>query len=118
MELGEAKTQFQTQSPEPTLFSLLIATRLAQCHDDRDKVYGLLGVCGDYDRAAIQVSYKPECTAVSQYQAATAHYLGKYSLALNDVLACVDHEPSPDLPSWVPTGEGPDRPSRLDRLVC
>lgn len=85
------------------LFDLLVESREAKCYDNRDKVYGLLGVCQEQDRSAIKPSYADEFLVTHLYRDITTRHLNdnKSSLRLGVVLTCVDHE-SLDLPSWVP----------------
>ncbi|KAL0780169.1 hypothetical protein CaCOL14_004653 [Colletotrichum acutatum] len=96
------------------LFDLLIESREAKCYDNRDKVYGLLGVCQDQDRSAIKPSYADEFPVTRLYRDITTRHLddNKGSLRLGVVLTCVDHE-SPDLPSWVPDWRNPRRTHSL-----
>ncbi|KAK1637842.1 heterokaryon incompatibility protein-domain-containing protein [Colletotrichum phormii] len=90
------------------LFDLLVESREANCYDNRDKVYGLLGVCDDRDRSAIKPSYAEEFPVTHLYRDITTRHLenNKGSLRLGVVLTCVDHE-SLDLPSWVPDWRNP-----------
>ncbi|UQC81799.1 uncharacterized protein CLUP02_07285 [Colletotrichum lupini] len=96
------------------LFDLLIESREAKCYDNRDKVYGLLGVCQDQDRSAIRPSYADEFPVTHLYRDITIRHLdnNKGSLRLGVVLTCVDHE-SIDLPSWVPDWRNPRRTHSL-----
>ncbi|KAF4780098.1 hypothetical protein HER10_EVM0009359 [Colletotrichum scovillei] len=97
-----------------SLFDLLIESREAKCYDNRDKVYGLLGVCRDQDRSAIKPSYADDFPVTHLYRDITTRHLddNKGSLRLGVVLTCVDHE-SPDLPSWVPDWRNPRRTHSL-----
>ncbi|KAK4151278.1 HET-domain-containing protein [Chaetomidium leptoderma] len=114
VELGHIKVEFQACPAHPNLFALLVATRQAQCYDARDKIYGLLGVCHDEEREAINLSYADECTAASQYHAAAIHYMLNHPVInINAVLTSVDHECSPDLPSWVPDWRKPRQTTAL-----
>ncbi|KAI3528388.1 hypothetical protein CSPX01_16269 [Colletotrichum filicis] len=96
------------------LFDLLVESREAKCYDNRDKVYGLLGVCQDQDRSAIRPSYADEFPVTHLYRDITIRHLdnNKGSLRLGVVLTCVDHE-SIDLPSWVPDWRNPRRTHSL-----
>ncbi|KAH7122194.1 heterokaryon incompatibility protein-domain-containing protein, partial [Dactylonectria estremocensis] len=96
------------QDQQVDLFSLLVRARNAQCYDPRDKVYGLLGVCSDQDRAAVSVSYAKDCTAAGLFHDLTTRYLGDGAIRTSRILSFVDHE-SPDLPSWVPDWRVPSQ---------
>lgn len=109
--LEGVKQRFSSRSGGIELFRLLDETRNAQCYDSRDKVYGLLGMCSDTDRAAVRISYADDNTAVQLFRDVTAHYL-RAGGALYYVLCSVDHGSS-DIPSWVPDWRKPRRTPSL-----
>lgn len=98
-----AKSYYQTHRKGTSLFDLLVFTRHAKCYDSRDKIYGLLAMCGEKDRNAVRTSYAGDFTPAELYRDVIVHYLARDSggLGLTTVLSSVDHE-SLDLPSWVP----------------
>jgi hypothetical protein len=115
-ELNWMRILFGSTPTHPGLFQLLVATRPAECYDPRDKIYGLLGICEDSDRAAIQPSYALGCTAESQYHAEAVQFCLSRDTTrwnLGDLLLSVDHEPSPGLPSWVPDWRKPRETASL-----
>jgi len=63
LEPGHIRTEYKAQNQRELLLHLLVDPRDAQCYDPRDKVFALLGVCCDGDKAAIRTSYARECTA-------------------------------------------------------
>ncbi|OHE97766.1 hypothetical protein CORC01_06971 [Colletotrichum orchidophilum] len=97
-----------------SLFDLLVGSREAKCYDNRDKVYGLLGVCDNRDRSATKLSYADDFPVTHLYRDLTARHLwsNPSSLRLGVILTCVDHE-SLDLPSWVPDWRFPRRTHSL-----
>lgn len=95
----------------PSLFHLLIYTRSAASTDPRDKVYALLGMCDYDDRAVIHPSYAEDCTAAKQYHTVAVSFIerSRFGSDLSHVLTAIDHEPSANLPSWVPDWRQPRR---------
>ncbi|KAK0638428.1 Heterokaryon incompatibility protein 6 [Lasiodiplodia hormozganensis] len=83
-----------------SLFSLLTSTRNARSADPRDKVYGLFGICKR--PGYLKVSYDESVTAADVYFTATLQCVTADVLYFFPMLCCVDHEPRPGLPSWVP----------------
>ncbi|AEO63096.1 uncharacterized protein THITE_2107963 [Thermothielavioides terrestris NRRL 8126] len=107
-ELCSMKNQQASSANLPPLIELLASTRKVQCYDARDRIYALLGICSHADRAAIRPSYAPEWTDAKQYRAYATYFITQNTLrAPSWMLLCVDHEPSPDLPSWVPDWRKP-----------
>lgn len=99
--------QYPQGSPA-SLFSLLAETRTSQCFDPRDKVYGLLEVCHEDDRAAINVGYEKDCTHADLYRQTTVRWVQANRSFLGVILAYVDHESS-GVPSWVPGWSEPSQ---------
>ncbi|KAI6764093.1 hypothetical protein HG530_007882 [Fusarium avenaceum] len=106
--LGEAICNIENMKPGGTIssiFRILIDTRYAECWDPKDRIYGLLGICNDGDRAAIRVIHSSDYTAASLYQDVAARFIRGDDLSpwmrLTQLLGAVEHESS-DLPSWVP----------------
>lgn len=104
----------QTEGGPNLLFNLLIDSRNAQCYDLRDKIYGLLGVCGNRDRPAVRTSYAQDFTVGQLYHDMAVYELStdSHGLQLTIVLTSVDHDSS-DLPSWVPDWRKPRRTTAL-----
>jgi hypothetical protein len=73
-QLSSAKFRRENRLVMPPLIELLITTRSVQCYDARDRIYAMLGICEDEDRAIVRPSYTPECTVETQYHALAAHY--------------------------------------------
>ncbi|KAK7533862.1 heterokaryon incompatibility protein-domain-containing protein [Phyllosticta citribraziliensis] len=131
LNLSYQRESFWQAQSDLDLRETLIFTRYAQCYFAHDKIYGLLGVCGqrgieiDYDRPSAEL-YRDVAVmfltdAVRGLEEVKKH---PYSTDLRvsrrdifDVLICVDHEPaetagtdkkaSSPSSSWVPDWQRP-----------
>jgi hypothetical protein len=102
--LGETISNIERMKNDsfPELFTFLTQTRNAECGDPKDRIYGLLGLLNEKDKAAVRVSYKSDYPIASLYRDVTVDYIRGDEpnpwMRLSMVLAAVEHEAT-DLPS-------------------
>ena len=91
---------------EPTrrLYTILRGTASAACHDDRDRIYGVLGLCDDSIQAGIPIDYTtPVSVLFSQVTFRLISGLKTLSILTDKSLElCFRVPPSIYVPSWVP----------------
>ncbi len=97
-----------TQNPEDyepsKILELVVPNASKECKDDRDKIYGLLGLQGDAEMVPIEVDYSsgPQCVykdfALKHFRNGDLkplYYAGK-------IIDGSDSSPYSELPTWVP----------------
>ncbi|KAK7609395.1 heterokaryon incompatibility protein-domain-containing protein [Phyllosticta paracitricarpa] len=127
LNLSYQRESFWQAESDLSLLETLIFTRYARCYFAHDKIYGLLGVCGqrgiaiDYERPPaalyrdVAVMFLTE--AIHHLEIVKKHpYSTDMRVSLRDVfdvLICVDHEPADTdasnevWSSWVPDWQRP-----------
>lgn len=87
---------------DPNFSSQVRAASWRPCFDPRDKVYGLLGICGSRFQEAIRPNYHSTWTAGDVYrEAVLAHIEITQRLELMDCCS-ISSEKNISAPSWVP----------------
>ncbi|KFY12305.1 hypothetical protein V492_03959 [Pseudogymnoascus sp. VKM F-4246] len=87
---------------DPSFGNQVGAASWRPCFDPRDKVYGLLGICGPRLREAIRPNYHSTWTAADVYrQAVLAHIEITQRIELMDCCG-IASEKNISAPSWVP----------------
>ncbi|KAJ4127728.1 hypothetical protein NW768_008000 [Fusarium equiseti] len=104
--LGNAISNIEAMKIDafPQLFDFLTKTRTAECFNPKDRVYGLVGLLDEKDKAAVRISYESDYTVASLYRDVTVDYIRSEPnpwMRLSLVLEAADHESS-ELPSWAP----------------
>ncbi|KAF2874068.1 heterokaryon incompatibility protein-domain-containing protein [Massariosphaeria phaeospora] len=99
--------QLQSAGLRDGILDVLASTRYAQASEQKDKVYGVLGIV----ETDIIPNYSQELTIRQLYQDASLAVLRISSVYR--LLSCVDHE-NPLIPSWVPDWSA----SRVTEALC
>lgn len=96
-------------------YKVLQATSSAQCHDSRDRVYGVLGLCEPSIRTSIPTDYNlPAAMLFSQATVRLISGLKSLSVLTNSFLeTCFKVSAPMTVPSWVPQNRHP-LPSKID----
>jgi hypothetical protein len=99
-----ATTQNPGHYEHSKILELVVPNASKKCKDDRDKIYGLLGLQGDTEMVPIEVDYRSELQCVYK-DFALKHFCNgdlKPLYYAGKIIGGSDFCPNIELPSWVP----------------